>query len=78
MKTPRAPVARAEINKHAAEALERVGKEMREKKVSRFYGIRAKERIRAAAVCLRSAATQLIEIRRRKMPDVVRHVDCDM
>ena len=49
MKTPRAPVARAEINKHAAEALERVSKEMREKRISRFYGVRAKERVRAAA-----------------------------
>ena len=78
MKTPRAPVARAEINKHAAEALERVSKEMREKRISRFYGIRAKERVRAAAVCLRSAATQIIEIRRRKTPDIVRQVDCDI
>ena len=42
-----------------------MSKEIREKRVSRFYGIRAKERIRAAAVCLRSAATQLVEIRRR-------------
>ena len=71
-------MARAEINKHAAEALERVSKEMREKRISRFYGIRAKERVRAAAVCLRSAATQLIEIRRRRTPDIVRQVDCDI